>query len=79
MWFEKTKETKEIISHMNCNRCFRCLEDIDGLCLAEDINVEGYLECCEENSQSCGFSISFDRSFLCSCPLKFHLKKQTKR
>jgi hypothetical protein len=56
----RTKEIEEIINQFKCPNDFQCYKsNFEALCEAEDIGIESYLKCLEENPRSCQFSVPF--------------------
>jgi len=68
------KQIKQIMSQMECPEDFRCYKSgFEDGCNAKEINMKGFLECLEENPQSCKFSMSFGYSYFCQCPLCYYI------
>jgi hypothetical protein len=49
------------------------------LCKAEDIGLESYVRCLEENPQFCQFSVPFGYAHFCDSPVRVHLCKKLGR
>jgi hypothetical protein len=76
---EYLKEIEEIIDGMKCPKDFKCCKPgVDALCKAEDIGLESYLRCLEEDPEACKFSLSFGNASLCRCPLRVYITKKLK-
>lgn len=74
------KEIEKIIGGMKCPRDFKCYKSgFKDLGKAKDIGVEGYVECLEDNSAACVFSVPFGHTFLCKCPLRIYIAKELER
>ncbi len=73
------RQIETIVGAMRCPKDFSCCEAgfID-LCKAEDRSLPGYLDCLDEKSKRCVFSLSFGHSRLCKCPLRVYLGKNLK-
>lgn len=78
---EKTKkELEKIIGGMECPKKFMCYEsELEKLCRARDIGIELFLECLEDNSQKCPFSVRIASTNLCQCPLRIYIAKKLKK
>jgi len=74
---EHKRQIEEIIGGMKCPRDFKCCEGgFANVCKAKDIGIESFLECLEENPQTCKFALSFGYSYLCQCPLRVYIAKK---
>jgi hypothetical protein len=74
------KKIKEIIGDIQCPREFCCLEaGFDKSCKTRDVGLEEYIECLEENSHHCSYSVSYGASHFCSCPLRVYICKKLKK
>lgn len=73
------KEIEKIIGKMKCPQDFKCYQSgFEYLCKSRNVGIESYLECLEECSQDCVFSISYGNSYFCRCPLRVYLQKNLK-
>ena len=71
------KEIQEIVNQFQCPREVRCCKSkFKVLCKAEDIGLETYLKCLEEDPRSCAASVPFADGYFCDCPLRVHINKQ---
>ena len=76
MELNRKPQIEEIIGGMKCPRDFKCYESgFKDLCKAEDIGLESFLKCLEENPLECTFAFSFGYSHLCKCPLRVYIIK----
>jgi hypothetical protein len=48
-------------------------------CKAKDVGLDSYIECLEKDSCRCPFSLSYGRSYYCSCPARVHIAKHLKK
>ncbi|MFC1476579.1 hypothetical protein ACFL5S_01290, partial [Fibrobacterota bacterium] len=49
------------------------------LCKAEDIGLETFLVCLEENPSDCNFSMPFGDAYFCNCPSRIFIAKKIKK
>jgi hypothetical protein len=76
---EILNKIEEVIGQMKCPKGFTCAENgYKSLCKARDIGLESYLECHEDNSGQCKFSVSFGSGYYCQCPLRVYIAKNMK-
>jgi hypothetical protein len=47
-------------------------------CNATDVGLDSYLECLEEDSCRCPFSVAYAYSYYCSCPARVYMAKVEK-
>ena len=67
---------EKIISEIKCPKDFVCYKSgFKNLCKAKDIGLESFIDCLEENPETCVFSLSFGYSYLCTCPLRIYIAK----
>lgn len=70
------KKIAKIISEIDCPKSYKCVQGcFDRLCKARDCGLDDYVECLEENSHLCEFSLSFGYSKFCKCKLRVCLSK----
>jgi hypothetical protein len=68
------KELEEIVGQMQCPKDCKCCESgLEALCKARDVGAESFLECMEEHSERCPFSVSLGVESLCQCPLRVYI------
>ena len=68
---------RSIINRIKCPKDFICYKsDFENLCKANDVGQEKYIECLEEQSRQCAFSLTFGNTFLCTCPLRIYATKE---
>jgi len=71
------EKIKEIVGKIECKHDFCCLKTgFDRPCKAKDIGLKAYLECLEEDTSLCAFSVSFGSIYFCSCPLRIYICKK---
>lgn len=74
------KAIEEIIGEMKCPKYLKCYKlGFKNLCKAQDIGIDTFLECLEENPQDCKFSLSFGFGYFCKCPLRIYIIKELKK
>jgi hypothetical protein len=62
------------------SRDFQCYgSHFNVLCEAEDIGLESYVRCLEENPQLCQFSVPFGYAHFCDSPVRVHICKKLGR
>ena len=77
---EHRKQIEEIIGGMDCAKDFICCEaNFANVCKAEDIGIESFLKCLEENPQQCQFALPFGNAYFCQCPLRVYIAKKLKK
>ena len=70
---------EEIVNGIKCPKGFICYKSgYENLCKAEDIGIESFLVCLEQDPVDCKFSISFGDGFFCQCPLRVYIAKKMK-
>ena len=71
------QEIEEIISQTACPKGFACHGSaFEVLCKAQDIGVESFLICLEEDPRKCKFSLPLKRGDICECPLRIYIAKK---
>jgi len=74
------KELQEMIGSFTCPKDFKCYKSgFEKLCKAQEVGLETFLECLEEDPYECPFSLSFGDMFLCECPLRVYITKKLKK
>jgi hypothetical protein len=74
------KAIEEIIGQLDCSKDFKCYTSgFENLCKAQEVGLETFLECLEEDPYECPFSLSFAGMFLCECPLRVYIAKKLKK
>jgi len=77
---EIQKKIETLIGNMECPKGFKCAESgFETLCRANDIGMETFLECFEEDNQECKFAVFFANSYYCKCPLRVYIAKNLKK
>lgn len=73
----RDKKIEEILDGLKCQKNFSCYNsEEDGVCKAEDIGLESFLVCLEDNSKDCKFIVEFGGVRFCQCPLRLYLAKK---
>jgi hypothetical protein len=68
---------KQIMGHKECPKGFTCCtEGLEHLCKAKDVGLREHLQCGEESSSLCPFSVSFGRLYFCNCALRVYISKK---
>ncbi|MBW1769817.1 MAG: hypothetical protein JRE24_01425 [Deltaproteobacteria bacterium] len=74
------RDIVRIMGRLNCTKNFKCYrEGFRSLCKAQDIGLETFLECLEEDPDECPFSMPLGGTIYCRCPLRIHLLKKLKK
>ena len=74
------KEIERIIGQLKCSKDFGCYKSgFEALCKAQEVGLETFLECLEEDPHECPFSVSFGALYLCECPLRMYISKKLKK
>lgn len=77
---ETKKEIEKIMGEITCSKDFKCYRwGLEILCKAKTLGTENLLECLEENSRDCEFSLAFGNSHFCKCPLRIYVAKKLKK
>ena len=70
------KELNALKADLVCAKDFKCCTGgLENLCKAKDIGLEEHLQCLEESSWFCPFSVSFGTVYYCHCHLRMHIVK----
>ena len=71
------KKIEEIIGQIECPKDFICYKsELKILCKAEDVGMESFLKCLEDNPRECVFSLGYAESHYCTCPLRRYIAKK---
>jgi hypothetical protein len=63
----------------NCPEGCMCRQrGIENLCSAQDVGMEGFVECLEKDPLDCFHPTVFGRAHYCSCPARVYIAKQFK-
>jgi hypothetical protein len=77
---EQRGEIEKIASSINCPKDLACCKPgSENVCKTRDIGLEQYLECLDDDPQSCEFSLSFGTGYFCMCPLQLYIAKNLKK
>jgi hypothetical protein len=71
-----TEEIRKLLGELKCPKSFICYTSgFKTLCKAEDVGMESYLKCLEEDPKVCVFSIGYGDAYYCKCPLRVYIAK----
>jgi hypothetical protein len=74
------KAIERIIGRLQCSKNFKCYrKGFDDLCKAQEIGLETFLECLEEDPHECPFSMPLGGTVYCRCPLRVYVAKNLKK
>jgi hypothetical protein len=70
------EQIEEIIGHTACPKGFECYKKgFHNLCRAEDVGLESFVLCLEDNGNLCVFSVPYAYSHYCRCPIRVYIAK----
>ena len=73
-------EIEKIISRTKCPKDFECYKsEFEKLCKARNYGLKDHIECLEENSEECNFSLAFGKGYLCKCALRIYAAKNLRK
>ena len=77
----KQAHMQQIEEHTKCcpEGCKCHNGGIDSFCKAEDVGLETFVECLEEEAFNCASSVSFADSYYCKCLLRVYIAKKLKK
>ncbi|MFA5252070.1 MAG: hypothetical protein WC454_05755 [Phycisphaerae bacterium] len=73
---EQKQETGKIVSYLKDFVSYKA--GLENLCKARYFGIEEYIDCLEENSTKCEFSLPFGEGYLCKCALRIYIAKNLK-
>jgi hypothetical protein len=74
------RQLQEIMGYFACPKGFECCNpEFDPPCKAQDVGLETFVECLEDDSYKCVFSICLGGEYLCKCPLRVYIAKKLKK
>ena len=77
---EHKRQIEQIIRGMKCQKNFTCYKSrFTELCEAKDIGMQTFIECLDESSLGCNFSLPFGSKYFCKCPLRIYVSKKLKK
>jgi len=77
---EHHRQLEEVISGLDCPKAFACYKSgFTRLGKVSGIDKNGFLECLEEDSQDCQFSLPFGKPALCLCPVRIYIAAEFSR
>ncbi|MHC4616848.1 MAG: hypothetical protein ACYTEQ_03750 [Planctomycetota bacterium] len=77
---EHRSRLEEVMTEIHCQKGFECYtSDFEKLGKIGGIKANGLLECLEQNSQDCPFSLSFGDTCSCLCPLRIYIATEFER
>ena len=70
-------QIEDTMSEIQCHKDFQCYKSrFEKLGKIRNVNTDGFLECLEEDSQKCQFSLSFGEETCCLCPLRCYIASE---
>jgi hypothetical protein len=66
---EQKSPIEEVMKEIERPKAFKCQKG-GSAGIMQSIGANGFLECLEENSQSCQFSLPFEDPPACLCPVR---------
>jgi len=77
---EQKIEIERIAAGINCPKNFECYKSGDGkVCKTRDFGLSQYLDCLENEPQSCEFGLPFGNGYFCTCPVQLYISKNLKQ
>jgi hypothetical protein len=76
-WFEPTSDLSENMAGIEDGKCYK--KRIEGLCRAEDIGLDSFVQCLEENPHECPHSTLLYGAHYCKHPLRVDIAKKLKK
>ncbi|MDD5326983.1 MAG: hypothetical protein PHY02_04100 [Phycisphaerae bacterium] len=79
---EQRTEIEKIASEVNCPKNFECYKSEDGMtckCKTRDFGLSQYLDCLENEPESCEFALPFGNGHFCTCPVQLYISKNLKQ
>jgi hypothetical protein len=74
------KEIEILMEVLDCPKDFACYKaGFEMLCRAEDIGLQSFLLCLEENSSNCAFSFLQRGFYFCQCPIRKRILTSSKQ
>ena len=68
---ELQSQIEETMREIECPKAFECYKSgLTRLYSIQGIGANGFLECREEDSQNCQFSLPFEDPSACLCPVR---------
>ena len=68
------KEVQKIMVDVECPKDFICYKSgFETLGKVKDVGLKGHVQCLEEKSSDCPFSVSFLSPNFCRCPVRIHI------
>jgi hypothetical protein len=77
---DRQRELNEIIADVDCDKDFECCKSgFVNLCRVKVNEESSFLECLEESSDSCTFSLPCEERRFCLCPVRIYIAKTLKK
>jgi len=74
------KQVKKLAQDTPCEKNYVCLaSDFEQLCDTEVTGDDNYLQCLDEDSSECNYSVPGKNYKYCSCPIRIYIKKHTNK
>ena len=73
------EQIKQITDNMQCPNDFVCVKsNYETLCKAKNIGMRDFLQCEDQDSAVCKFSLPFGNSYFCKCPMRYFIARNPK-
>jgi hypothetical protein len=77
---KEKKEIEAILGGLTCQKDFRCYKSgFENLCKAQDVGIQSFLRCVEEDREECQFLVTLGSAYFCQCPLRKYIVKKLKK
>jgi hypothetical protein len=74
---EHRKAIENMVPELYCPKLLQCYyTGLKALCKARDIGLKSLVECLEEESNKCSFSLSLSGLHICKCPVRVYICKK---
>ena len=68
---EQKSPIEEVMREIECPKAFKCYKaGLVDMGTMQGVGANGFLECLEEDSQNCQFSLPFEDPPACLCPVR---------
>ena len=69
---------RDAIEELVCPKGFRCCtEGLEKLCKVKDVGMQTFVQCLEQHAHECPFSKHLAFVYVCKCPLRVYIAKET--
>ena len=77
---EQKGQIEDIMKGVECSKTFECYKSgLTHLGKVHGIGANGFLECLEQDSQDCQFSLPFGNLCSCLCPVRIYVATEFKK